>query len=117
MLRMKTTGLLTIVASLDITQFWPASKGTASSDGDTVHLKVNPDTSFLIQKSAGAHPQHTKAFTGAFVIDHGAKKNVITSKSEIKIRLQGIDTPELHYPVIPTKKTPIHPSKKGTFNR
>jgi endonuclease YncB( thermonuclease family) len=114
---MKPRGLLTIVASLDVTQFWPASKGTASSDGDTVHLKVNPDTSFLIQTNPGAHPKHTRAFTGAYIVDHGAKKRVITSKSEIKIRLQGIDTPELHYPVIPTKNTPVHPSKKGAFNR
>jgi hypothetical protein len=34
------------------------------------------------------------------VIDGGKKKNVITSKYEIKIRLQGIDAPELHFPVI-----------------
>jgi endonuclease YncB( thermonuclease family) len=41
-------------------------------------------------------------------MDHG-KKHVITTKSEIKIRLQGIDTPELHYPVIATRD----PSKKA----
>jgi hypothetical protein len=85
-----------------------ATKGNNSSDGDTVHLKVHPNTSFLISTSPGAKPKITKAFIGAHVVDHGQKKNVITSKSEIKIRLQGIDTPELHYPVIakwdPTKK-------------
>jgi hypothetical protein len=85
-----------------------ATKGNNSSDGDTVHLKVDPNTSFLISTSPGAKPKITKAFIGAHVVDHGQKKNVITSKSEIKIRLQGIDTPELHYPVIakwdPTKK-------------
>jgi endonuclease YncB( thermonuclease family) len=108
---MKPKGLLTVVASLDIKQFWPATKGNSSSDGDTVHLKVDPATSFLFQTSAGAHPKKTTKFTGAYVNDHGRKKNVITSKSEIKIRLQGIDTPELHYPVITT----WDPSKRGKF--
>ena len=101
-------GLLTVVGSLDISQFWPASKGNSSSDGDTVHLKVDPNTSFLHSSSPGAAPKLTKAYIGTHVVDHGKKKNVITSKNEIKIRLQGIDTPELHYPVIttwdPTKK-------------
>jgi len=108
---MKPKGLLTVVGSLDIKQFWPATKGGNSSDGDTVHLKVDPATSFLFKTSAGAHPKKTTRFTGAYVNDHGRKKNVITSKSEIKIRLQGIDTPELHYPVIAT----WDPSKKGKF--
>jgi endonuclease YncB( thermonuclease family) len=104
-------GLLTVVGSLDISQFWPASKGTNSSDGDTVHLKVDPNNSFLITKAPGAKPKVTKAFVGAHVFDHG-NKNVITSKSEIKIRLQGIDTPELHFPVI----AKVDPSKKGKFS-
>jgi len=108
---MKPKGLLTVVGSLDIKQFWPATKGNSSSDGDTVHLKVDPATSFLFKTSAGAHPKKTTRFTGAYVNDHGRKKNVITSKNEIKIRLQGIDTPELHYPVM----TKWDPSKRGKF--
>ncbi len=93
-------GMLTVVASLDISQFWPASKGTSSSDGDTVHLKVDPTTSFLFSSSPGKKPKLVKEFVGSYVIDHSKKKNLITSKSEIKIRLQGVDTPELHLPVI-----------------
>ena len=54
---MKPKGLLTVVGSLDIKQFWPATKGRNSSDGDTVHLKVDPATSFLFKTSAGAHPK------------------------------------------------------------
>jgi len=103
-------GMLTVVGSLDISQFWPASKGTNSSDGDTVHLKVDPNTSFLFSSSPSKKPKLVKAFTGAYVMDHNKKKNVITSKSEIKIRLQGIDTPELHFPVIGTGK-PWDPAK------
>ncbi len=108
---MKSRGRLTVVGTLDISQFWPATKGTNSSDGDTVHLKVNPASSFLWASSPTTTPKSIQTFTGAFVNDHGKTKKVITSKNEIKIRLQGIDTPELHYPVI----AEWDPSKKGTI--
>lgn len=108
---MKPKGLLTVVGSIDTRQFWPTTKGTSSSDGDTIHLKVDPATSFLFSASARANPKPTAAFTGAYVVDHGRHNRVITSKSAIKIRLQGIDTPELHYPML----TVWHPSKKGRY--
>ncbi|MFO0998595.1 MAG: thermonuclease family protein [Alphaproteobacteria bacterium] len=108
---MTSKGLLTILGQVDIGQFWPATKGNNSSDGDTVHMKVDPATAFIFRSPSSTKLKHTTVFTGAYVNDHGKKKNVITSKSEIKIRLQGIDTPELHYPVIAT----WHPSKKGKF--
>jgi hypothetical protein len=76
---MKPEGLLTVVGSLDISQFWPAAKGTSSSDGDTVHLKVNPTSSFVYSSSPGATPKSTGAFIGATVNDHGKSKKVITS--------------------------------------
>ena len=107
---MKSRGRLTVVGTLDISQFWPATKGTNSSDGDTVHLGVNPASSFLWAPSPTTTPKPIKTFLGAFVNDHGRNKKVITSKNEIKIRLQGIDTPELHFPVMGK----WHPSKKGT---
>src|SRR5262249_37261334 len=107
---MKPKGRLTVVGALDVSQFWPASKGTNSSDGDTVHLKVAPQTSFLFSASPKTKPKLVKTYIGAYVLDHGRKKNVITSKNEIKIRLQGIDTPELHFPVIGA----WHSSKTGT---
>lgn len=107
---MKPKGQLTVVGSIDITQFWPATKGRNSSDGDTIHLKVDPSTSFLFSKSPGAKPKPTTKFVGAYVIDHGTKRKAISAKNEIKIRLQGIDTPELHLPVISATK---HPSKKN----
>lgn len=101
-------GQLTVVGTIDIQQFWPASTGTSSSDGDTIHLKVDPQTSFLYASSPKAKPKPIKTFIGAYVKDPN-KKNVITAKNEIKIRLQGIDTPELHYPVIGKRD----PSKKA----
>jgi hypothetical protein len=75
----KQKGLLTVVGSLDVSQFWPATKGRNSSDGDTVHLKVDPNASVLFASSPGAKPKPTMKFIGAFVDDHGTKKNVITS--------------------------------------
>ena len=110
---MKPKGLLTVIGSLDISQFWPATKGSSSSDGDTVHLKVDPNTSFLFKSSPHAKPKITRKFIGAFVIDHGRKKKAITAKNEIKIRLQGVDTPELHYPAIGGGN--VDPLKKGTY--
>jgi endonuclease YncB( thermonuclease family) len=101
-------GQLTVVGTIDIQQFWPVSKGTSSSDGDTIHLKVDPQTSFLYASSPKTKPKRIKTFIGAYVVDFGKKKKAITAKNEIKIRLQGIDTPELHYPVIATRD----PSKK-----
>jgi endonuclease YncB( thermonuclease family) len=109
---MTPKGLLTVSGNLDISQFWPATKGVNASDGDTVHLKINPESSFLFASSPHAKPKLTKHFIGAYVKDHGRVQHVITSKSEIKIRLQGIDTPELHFPVI---TPPPNPAKKGTF--
>ena len=74
---MQPKGLLTVVGSLNISQFWPATKGTNSSDGDTVHLKVDPNTSFVFSTSPGAKPKTTTKFVGAYVNDHGKKKNVL----------------------------------------
>ena len=101
-------GQLTVAGTIDISQFWPSTKGGTSSDGDTIHLKVDPQSSFLFSASPKTKPKVTKAFIGAFVVDGTKKPKVITAKNEIKIRLQGIDTPELHYPVIAKRD----PSKK-----
>ena len=81
---------------------------------------MDPDRSILFSSAPGKKPKLVKAFTGAYVMDHSQKKNVITSKSEIKIRLQGIDTPELHYPVIGTgpwdpAKTPLRSEYRQPF--
>jgi endonuclease YncB( thermonuclease family) len=110
-IRMAPKGLLTVAGSIDIDQFWPATKGSRSSDADTVHMKVDPQTSFLFASSPATTPKTTTKFVDAHVFDHG-KKNVITSKSEIKIRLQGLDAPELHFPIT----VPRDPSKTGKGN-
>ena len=107
-------GMLTVVGSLDIKQFWPTTKGTTASDADTVHLKVDSSpasASFVFQPSASAKAKITKAFIDTHVNDRGRIKKTVTAKGDIKIRLQGIDAPELHYPVIAKRD----PSKKGKY--
>jgi endonuclease YncB( thermonuclease family) len=77
-----------------------------------MQLKVSPTTSFLYAEKPGAKPRLTKKYVGAYVLDHGKQKKVITSSSTIKIRLQGIDAPELHFPST-AKRDPL---KKGKPN-
>ena len=110
-------GQLTVAGTIDFSQFWPSTKGTLSSDGDTLHLKVDPLTSFLFSASPKTKPKVTRAYVGAFVIDGKKRPKVITAKSEIKIRLQGIDTPELHYPVIATRDPSKVAAAKADFRQ
>jgi endonuclease YncB( thermonuclease family) len=78
------------------------------SDADTVHVKVDPATSFVFEGNV------TRAFDFAWVNMNTNKKTgkktpeyVIVSQTtpdaHIKIRLQSIDAPELHYRVDQTK--------------
>lgn len=113
---MKNTGTLTIIGTIDVNQFWP--KGT--SDADTVKLNVDPEHSFTFTTASGKTTV-TSAFVDAWVScgstnDKTGKrkpKPVISSKNQITIRLQGIDTPELHVPMtLPTKRPPNAPPGK-----
>src|SRR5262245_40285004 len=102
-------GLLRVKGTIDINQFWPT--GTSPnilSDADTVHVQVDPKTSFVFEGNV------TRAFDFAWITTRkkkdGSKSPVYvivsqqTSNAHIKIRLQGIDAPELHYNV--NKKKP-----------
>jgi len=98
-------GLLRVKGTIDLSQFWP--KGGAHnvlSDADTVHVKVNPATSFVFEGNV------TRAFDFAWIKINKNKKtgkqtpqyvivSQTTADARIKIRLQGIDAPELHYHV------------------
>ena len=97
-------GLLRVKGSIDINQFWPTGKSPhILSDADTVHVEVNPATSFVFEGNV------TRAFDFAWI---KTRKNTDGSRSpiyiivsqqaanaHIKVRLQGIDAPELHYRV------------------
>jgi endonuclease YncB( thermonuclease family) len=103
-------GLLRVKGTIDINQFWPTGGArNVLSDADTVHVKVDPATSFVFEGNV------TRAFDFAWVTTTKNKKDntrkpdyVIVSQTtadaHIKIRLQSIDAPELHYRVDQTKK-------------
>src|SRR5262245_39485810 len=97
-------GLLRVKGTIDIKQFWPTGKSpNILSDADTVHVQVKPSTSFVFEGNV------TRAFDCAWITTRKNKDGtrspqyVIvsqnTSNAHIKIRLQGIDAPELHYRV------------------
>src|SRR5262249_50886660 len=100
----KPKGILTVSGTIDFGQFWP----DGMSDADTTKILVRVSgASFSFQKAPGAPTKTTNVFAGAFMkgsdsVDPktGKKRKpkfVINSKSQITVRLQGIDAPELHF--------------------
>jgi endonuclease YncB( thermonuclease family) len=97
-------GLLRIKGSIDINQFWPTGKSpNILSDADTVHVQVDPKSSFVFEGNV------TRAFDFAWITtrknkDGSHSPNYVivsqtTPNAHVKVRLQGIDAPELHYRV------------------
>src|SRR5262245_47604819 len=97
-------GMLRVTGTIDLTQFWPTGKaGNILSDADTVHVQVNPATSFVYEGNV------TRAFDYAWINTRknkdGSRSPIyvivsqVTPNAHIKVRLQGIDAPELHYRV------------------
>ena len=91
-------GLLRLRGTLDAAQFWP----TGQSDADTtkVIVKVLGD-SFVFSSNGATDFVTTHAFEGARIKGKSGMKTVIGSQGQVTIRLQGIDAPELHYPLPP----------------
>lgn len=101
-------GLLRVTGTIDINQFWPTGAAhNVLSDADTVHVKVDPATSFVFEGNV------TRAFDFAWVKMNKSKTGNLTPQyvivsqttpdAHIKIRLQSIDAPELHYRVDQSK--------------
>lgn len=102
-------GLLRVTGTIDINQFWPTGMSPSIlSDADTIHVKIDPATAFVFNGDV------THAFDFAWIKTRTVKvkkpapkttkkpEYVIVSqtdksKAHIKVRLQGIDAPELHY--------------------
>ncbi|HWQ31931.1 MAG TPA: thermonuclease family protein [Blastocatellia bacterium] len=105
-------GLLKITGTIDIGQFWPRG----SSDADTVGVQVTlADNPFKFRKNPGGKYKVTHAFDQALVKGVGGKKyDPISSDGRIKIRLQGIDAPELHYH-LSTKPKNMTPEQEAKF--
>jgi endonuclease YncB( thermonuclease family) len=91
------TGLLLIDGTVDVSQFWPHGE----SDADTVKLTiVKPQTAFRFRSSPGAVPAVTHAFDNAGMFESVKGKKTFKAlirNSAIRLRLQGIDAPELHF--------------------
>jgi len=98
-------GLLHFNGHIDLSQFWP----TGESDADTVH--VNVQGPFLFKDNAG-NTKETHALDDATV---GGEK--VIKGNRIKIRLQGIDTPELHYNPQSSGLGPLTDVQKRLFKK
>lgn len=93
-------GTLEVSGTIAISQFWP--KGT--SDADTVKIEVLLDDAgkaFTFTPSGSKRGTATRVFEGASVRGKAPQPAIRTKAktgaSYITVRLQGVDTPELHY--------------------
>src|SRR5437867_10187723 len=101
MRRIMTTGTLEFEGTIDLHQFWPESgktKNRFDSDADTVKVLIRDQGNLTFRfKGKG-----TRALNDAGFWHKDKKKKdkftpVIGKDGIITIRLQGVDTPELHY--------------------
>ena len=66
-------GLLRVKGTIDINQFWPTGAAhNVLSDADTVHMKVDPATSFVFEGNV------TRAFDFAWVKMNKSKTGNLT---------------------------------------
>lgn len=86
-------GLLIVTGFLKVGQFWP----TGSSDADTLRISLRGPAPFAFQSDSVTSPRATRAFEGAFVRVKGRKQSVLGPDGTLRVRLQGVDAPELHY--------------------
>ncbi len=97
-------GLLSFNGSIDLNQFWPQGQ----SDGDTVHITIQ--SPFTFEQYPGSSLE-TTVFEDASV---GGKK--VIRNGSLTIRLQGIDTTELHYSPQPPEFLHLTSAQRRRFN-
>jgi endonuclease YncB( thermonuclease family) len=88
-------GRLRARGNLQLSQFWPDGQ----SDADTANLEIKLDLSpsFVFRPDAGVETA-TSVFNDANWKDRSTLKPILGSKkNKLRVRLQGIDAPELHY--------------------
>jgi endonuclease YncB( thermonuclease family) len=89
-------GRLRARGTLELSQFWP----TGDSDADTANIKITLDLSpsFVFRPEAGVETV-TNVFQDAHIKgEKGTLKPVLgKNRDKLKVRLQGVDAPELHY--------------------
>ncbi len=88
-------GRLRVRGELKLDQFWP--KGRSDADTANLTLSLTLDPPFVYRPENGAE-QVTDVYHNAFYKDRSELKPVLgTKRDRLKVRLQGIDAPELHY--------------------
>lgn len=87
-------GLLKVTGTINPQQVWPNGR----SDSDTVRLQIDTTQGgFFFRANATGAFKRTRVFEHGFVKGKfGLPKSPISS-GKVTIRLQGIDSPELHY--------------------
>ncbi len=105
-------GILRVMGTIDLDQFWP----DGDSDADTSKVKVTVGSNSFAFAADGKTFRKTNAYFGAFA--RGAsRKEVIDSQGRITVRLQGIDAPELHYRAAALKRSSgVSDAKREKFN-
>jgi endonuclease YncB( thermonuclease family) len=96
-------GLLRVKGTIDVAQFWP--RGTSDADTAVILVGVDASNAFQFQAKAGGPFRITHAFEGALVHGKQGAKAPVDNKGRIRVRLQGIDAPELHYEPAPLGKS------------
>ena len=96
-------GLLRVKGTIDVGQFWP--KGMSDADTAVILVGVQATNAFQFQETAGGRFKTTHAFEGALVHGRQGAKAPIDSQGRVRVRLQGIDAPELHYEPSPLGKS------------
>lgn len=105
-------GLLKIVGTIRVDQFWP--RGRSEADASKIKITVTND-SFSFAESERDVYKPVALFADAG-IDYARKKSkVIKRSNQIICRLRGVDAPELNYaPFGPTPQK--HPTKRAGFS-
>jgi len=106
-------GLLKLSGTLDVAQFWP----NGQSDADTTKVIVTVHgNSFRFSHDGVTHFETTHAFDDARVKGKSGTKTAIGQHGQVTIRLQGIDAPELHYPLPPLgNKAGLLPEERDAY--
>lgn len=92
------SGRVEIHGKIALKQFYPQG----SSDADTVQIKLTPESVRFRKNNTEAWKENLQVLDDAFYNDGNSKEPVVKYKNQpdrkyLKIRLQGIDAPELHY--------------------
>jgi hypothetical protein len=107
-------GILRVVGTLAVEQFWPDGE----SDADTTNLliKLAPTNPFAYAADDKTF-RPTKAFQGTKVRGQYGTKPPISAKGILRIRLQGVDAPELHYqPSVLSKASGVSAATRKKYN-